>query len=375
VYFMIGFKSDRLQLSGWSRNLVIAGAGAAAGLTEVSLNCLYMWYFGTGDSRSDKTGKSDRTLLEFVVICRILNAFTTCFIVGFAPPSIALTFVWAVTSRLGLCGFSFWRISAQCWLVDEDCQFGPEPGRRREGIIFGALSMIQNFSGAFLSSAVFIGLGIAGLKTRNCTAVCEGIEINPSGDDCVETCFANVILSQPDSLRLFVRVVIGFWAPFCELMVAYHSWRFPIKGSRLRKLYNSIRQSRGEDLTNDDKIAVVAGGGRGRIDQIAAHQATSKTGVHLGRARGNITEDWMSNLSHTIAFADSRPGPKSMAVFFEWSDSRSLSPKAIEAIEAKSEQPVSPLDIAFECEGEQSPSTVPPEAAHIEIMPRHIVRI
>ena len=40
--------------------------------------------------------------------------------------------------------------------------------------------------------------------------------------DCVNSCFGEVISSQPDSLRLFVRVVIGFWAPICELMVK--SW-------------------------------------------------------------------------------------------------------------------------------------------------------
>jgi hypothetical protein len=208
-------------------------------------------------------------------------------------------------------------MSAQCWLVDEDTQYGPEAGRRREGIIFGATNMIQNFSGAFLSSVVFIGLGIAGLKTKNCTAECEGVADN----DCADTCFTDVIMTQPESLRLFIRIVIGFWAPFCELMIAYHSWRFPIKGARLRKLCNSIRQSRGEDLRLDD---VVAPSGHGRIDQIAAQKAASKTSVHLGHLLRHQTHDKNSEdfakLSHTIAFADSRKSPKSLAVFFEWSD-------------------------------------------------------
>lgn len=213
--------------------------------------------------------------------------------------------------------------------------------------------MIQNFSGAFLSSAVFIGLGIAGLKTVNCTAACEVIDPNQSDSDCVDTCFTNVILSQPDSLRLFVRIVIGFWAPFCELMVAYHAWRYPIKGARLRKLYNSIRQSRGEDLANDDKV-VVSGSGRGRIDQIAGTPASSKAAVHFGHGNAN-SEDWMTKLSHTIAFADSRPAPKSMAVFFEWSESRCEDAGGTEVPESS----------RIQQDGEQSPSTVPPEAAHV----------
>jgi len=253
----------------------------------------------------------------------------------------------------------------------EDCQFGAQPGRRREGIIFGALNMIQNFSGSFLSSVVFIGLGVAGLKTRNCTFECEGIE-ELEGGDCADTCFTNVILSQPDSLRLFVRLVIGFWAPFCELMVAYHSWRFPIKGARLRKLTNSMRQSRGEDISADNEIAVVAGGGRGRADQIAAHCASSKANLRLGHNQDSNTEDWMTKLTHTIAFAESRPAPKSMAVFFEWSDTLG-SP-------ASKTEPVSPPDANCKDglmitlpngqqspsdDGQQSPSTVPPEAAHV----------
>jgi len=299
-----------LRLSSWSRNIVIFGAAALAGLTEVICNGLYMWIFGTGDSRSDKAGKSDRKLLNFVVPMRIVNALITCLVIGVAEPSVPMLFIWAVTSRIGLCGFTFWKISAQCWLADEDYHFGKEPGRRREGTIFGALNMIQNFAGAFGASAVFIGLGIAGLHTRNCDAECEGSSIH---GDCTATCFSEVISAQPESLRYFVRFVIGFWAPLCELMVAYHAWNFPIKGVRLRKLVNTIRQDRGEDIFADDRIASKACDEHGRISQLAAHHAASKIGVNLGEQAGTASE----HLDNIIDFAQKRPAPRSMAVFFE----------------------------------------------------------
>jgi hypothetical protein len=229
-----------------------------------------------------------------------------------------------MTSRIGICGFSFWRISAQCWLIDEDCHFGPEPGRRREGIMFGALNMIQNFSGAFLSSAVFIGLGIAGLQTKNCNAFCEPTS-EGSTASCVDTCFTDVINSQPDSLISFVRTIIGFWAPFCELMVAFHAWYFPIKGARLRKLNNVIRQSRGENIASDDVVVAIPRSRRGQVDLMAAHQATSKMAVNLGEHHHNDCEDSAAKLSHIISFMQGRQGPKSTAVFFEWGDTRSRS--------------------------------------------------
>ena len=55
---------------------------------------------------------------------------------GWVEPSITMVFLWAFTTRLGLSSFSFWRVSAQCWLVDEDCIFGPVPGRKRQGAAY-----------------------------------------------------------------------------------------------------------------------------------------------------------------------------------------------------------------------------------------------
>lgn len=134
----------------------------------------------------------------------------------------------------GLATWKQWlrRVSAQCWLVDEDCIFGAVPGRKRQGasvavvqlqlngdlywselvkiylesgIIFGALAMTQNFAGAehqwklglggwngwngttyglgwgaLFSSMTFLGLGLAGLETVNCEVGFQAV-----GDDVV----------------------------------------------------------------------------------------------------------------------------------------------------------------------------------------------
>lgn len=38
------------------------------------------------------------------------------------------------------------------------------------------------------------------------------------------------------------------WAPLCEIFIAFHACKFPIKGARLRRLYAGICQSRGEEV-------------------------------------------------------------------------------------------------------------------------------
>eukprot|EP00439_Symbiodinium_sp_Y106_P070748 s2700_g12.t1 len=51
---------------------------------------------------------------------------------------------------------------------------------------------------------------------------------------------------QKTSLRAYVRFVIGFFAPLCELLIAYHAYKFPIKNARLRKLYLTKAAERGD---------------------------------------------------------------------------------------------------------------------------------
>lgn len=240
-----------LRMSSWGRVQVIVGAGFAAGLTEALMNLVWMHLFTKHDSLRDVTGRSDRTLLYSVLSLRLVNAALTFFLLAFLEPSVFLMFVWCIVTRIGLCSFSFFRVSAQCWLVDEDCMSGAcaeDASRRnmREGQIFGALSMSQVMAAAIFSSLTFLGLGLAGFETKNCESICvtEGL-----GDtDCVDSCFRGVIDGQPQSLRLYVRFVMGIFAPLCELLIAYHAFKFPIKNARLRKLYLMKAAERGEDV-------------------------------------------------------------------------------------------------------------------------------
>lgn len=44
---------------------------------------------------------------------------------------------------------------------------------------------------------------------------------------------------------------MGLWAPLCELFVAFHAYSFPIKGLRLRRIYEAVARSRGDTVTSD----------------------------------------------------------------------------------------------------------------------------
>lgn len=290
-----------LKLSSWLRLQVIAGAGMAAGATEVVMNLAYMRLFATGDSRSDASGKADRSLLMVTVVMRLVNAVCTVAIVGVATPSVPLLFIWSVASRASLCSFSFWRVSAQCWLVDEDCLLGAVPGRKREGTLFGALAMTQNFAAAAFTSLTFLGLGISGLSTRNCEAWCREVEGDASS--CVDECFRQKIEEQPDSLRLYIRAVIGLWAPLCELLIAFHAYHFPIKGARLRRLYLAVAESRGEST--------------GVKTQTCCHQAASRIVLRVEATEWSEPLSWMGRLAHTADLVDRWPGSKSHAVLFD----------------------------------------------------------
>jgi len=245
-----------LKLSGYERLAVIAMCAMAAGLTETVLNLVYVTVFGSGDGREDITGRLDRLMLNSVVLARLANAAATVVLLGVAPPSVPVFFTWCIISRVFLCGMSFWRVSAACWLVDEDC-LRDDLVENREGTIFGALAMTQNFAGAIFSSIAFLGLGLAGLETENCVAYCAADDkFDQTSQDCADQCLQNVIEAQPASLRIYIQFVLAAWAPFCELLVALHAYSFPIKDARLRKLQNSVQVWRDarDELTDPSSL-------------------------------------------------------------------------------------------------------------------------
>mmetsp|Transcript_94163 Transcript_94163/g.285997 ORF Transcript_94163/g.285997 Transcript_94163/m.285997 type:complete len:355 (+) Transcript_94163:3-1067(+) len=322
-----------LRLSSWLRLQTVGLAVIAAGATEAVMNLFYVRLFATGDGRSDANGTADRLLLRVAVAMRLVNAALTVAIMGLAPPSVPLLFAWAVASRVGLCSFSFFRISAQCWLADEDCVLGTGRGKRRQGTIFGALAMTQNFAGAAFVSLTFLGLGFSGLSTRNCEAWCRKDQQDGSAD-CVDRCFSRTIEEQPDSLRLYIRAVIGFWAPLCELLVAFHAYRFPIKGMRLRRLYLMVAEVRGEST--------------GPKPAACAPQAASTICLRV-EADEWSQASWLGRLEHTVALLRWWPAPRSHAVLLD-----------LPAAGLSSDEPLKGRGCPEDCGGRLQPG--PPES-------------
>eukprot|EP00931_Biecheleriopsis_adriatica_P045354 TRINITY_DN25989_c0_g1_i1.p1 TRINITY_DN25989_c0_g1~~TRINITY_DN25989_c0_g1_i1.p1 ORF type:complete len:684 (+),score=100.73 TRINITY_DN25989_c0_g1_i1:147-2054(+) len=352
-----------LRLSSWARVQVIVGAGMAAGITETVMNLIYMRLFASGDSLRDFSGKSDRRLLNGVVACRLINAALTLLIIGYLEPTVHMLFVWAVVTRIGLCSFSFWRVSAQCWLVDEDClsSSGGDKDQQnmREGMIFGALSMAQILAAATWSSLASFGLGLTGLETRNCEALCTDLhglnQTFESKTECIDSCFENVIDGQPESLRLYVRLVIGVLAPLCELLIAYHAYRFPIKGARLRRLYFSVAAQRGDDSTPWSPKAE---------SEADAHFGDSQTVIHgqvghedlAASSPGSPADDsdFMKQLMHVTSMVKSRKGTVSVSVRWRADDEEKASPHSRPFA-------ISTITAADFCNEKTTPSDFPPD--------------
>jgi len=348
-------------------------AGAIAGITESLLNLIYMATFGGGDARTDKSGKSDARLLHFVIWCRVLNALSTALLIGVASPSVTLLCIWAFTARVGVCGFTFWRISAKCWLVDEDClkiETGsshssggsspaselPSPGtqkRHREGTIFGAVALTRNLAGATFSSLALMGIGLAGLNTVNCGDRCESFsgELKSS---CEEDCFTEVVQGQPDSLRLYCRIMMGFAAPVCELLLSLHAFWFPIKGVRLRRLYYSVMEGKGDNSylstatpnpTEHEEI----------VTEVVASEKAASIMV-LGPHKPDVVRSstWQEKLDRTISAVNKRQHP-SCAVVFDLTDTGKGEEKEIEGKDVLAE-PMALVDEEEDVPKDQSQS-------------------
>lgn len=317
---LLYFVTYDLGLSGGDRVLAIAGAGVAAGITEAVMNIVFMKLFTTTDSLTDKSGRIDKMLVNIVVVCRILNAGLTTLLIGFTTPTVLILITWSIMSRIFLCSFSFWRISAQCWLVDEDCLSGSSEQRQptdlREGMIFGALSMSSALAGAISLSVAFLGLGLSGLETRNCEQVCSdfiGMNNTSGGKTgCIDTCFREVIDGQPESLRLYIRTVIGFFAPCCELLVAYHTYSFPIRGARLRRLYLRIAQQRGDPV--EEELAVKPRDAHSGSSQIVLGPEAGLGEMAEGAANLMPFSEFAVQLAHATAIVNARKGSVSFSV-------------------------------------------------------------
>jgi len=140
---------------------------------------------------------------------------------------------WVVSIVMQRVFFSpqtFFRTNAFCWAVDEDCHL--EHGRRREAIHAGTTKLFEE-EGRAVAFLLFLGLGAAGLQTRNCELVCVGVTERA---DCVDACELADIARQSAAVSEFVEAVLLYVVPAFSLLTALHIWLYPIHGERLQKL-------------------------------------------------------------------------------------------------------------------------------------------
>jgi len=149
-----------------------------------------------------------------------------------------LFLAWAATNRFFQAPFTFWRVGAQCWVIDEDIHEGK--GVRREAAFISVFSAAQNFARAISSAFAFLGIGLAGLAPTDCDTQCEdSLGGFSSLVDCTSACREKSILDQPESVRIYIRACFIIGLSLCDILIICHALAFPIKGIRLAKLYNN----------------------------------------------------------------------------------------------------------------------------------------
>lgn len=187
-----------------------------------------------------------------MVVCVVVLGFPIV-VVGAGPHPIGgsalwverLAFLaWIFFSRLCQSPFSFWRVGAQCWVIDEDIQNGD--GARREAAFIGVASATSNFARAFAASVAFFCYTIAGLAPRDCAAEC----LSNNTLQCQNDCFNLSIISQPQAFRWYTRMLSIVGLTVCDLMMCIHTGLFPIKGIRLARLYQKQTVARGGEMAD-----------------------------------------------------------------------------------------------------------------------------
>merc|ERR1719443_1876548 len=81
-----------------------------------------------------------------------------------------LFIAFAFFNRFFQAPFTFWRVAAQCWVIDEDIH--EKNGVRREAAFISVFSAARNFARALSSAVAFLGIGLAGLNPQNCESDC-----------------------------------------------------------------------------------------------------------------------------------------------------------------------------------------------------------
>merc|ERR1712194_93123 len=126
---------------------------------------------------------------------------------------IAYLVVWRITNS----GSSYWRVASAAWICDSESV--------GEGRMLGLFSMVHHFGRSLASALVVLGIGWAGLVSKNC------LDVSP---ELRAACEQEKINNQPESLANYLVMVLAFFAPAVELLVCILTVEFPIRpGSTL----------------------------------------------------------------------------------------------------------------------------------------------
>lgn len=232
-----------VQLFGVQRSIAVVVVGVVSFISDLSVSAYVQ-------RQMTKRTMSFR-IQKIVVVCRALDVVVTAvlllipiyFIGGdahaYGSHSLfvdrALFLTWTALNRAFQSPFTFWRVGAQCWVIDEDVHLAN--GTRREAAFISVASAAQNFARAVSAALAFLGYGLVGFAPKDCEAICR-IELE-TVMDCLDICMAESVVSQPNALRWYIRMINIVGLIVAEMMIVFHTWSFPIKGIRLAKLYNN----------------------------------------------------------------------------------------------------------------------------------------
>jgi hypothetical protein len=163
-----------------------------------------------------------------------------------------------------------------------------------------------------------------------------------------------MVRNQPESLRFYIRILLGLIGPCFELLLAFHTYMMPLKGVRLRRLCNQIALERGEEpgkAEDCDKIVPYAPPQASKIgvsmfeNAVLTYKGHSMAGVVYSPAR----------LENTISVIGKGPKKKSATVIFYGQDGEDML-KPIQQVRPNSAQTIADAECSTEGDADTLPS-------------------
>ncbi|CAD7968870.1 unnamed protein product [Amoebophrya sp. A120] len=195
----------------------------------------------------------------------------------------------AVVSRILFSPFTYWRISAQCWCIDEHSH---KTGKREEALFYALHAFWYEVGRGLIGSISFWGMGfIGGLKTRDCLKACTDDDLVAGQVDettCLDQCYDLNLKEQPESLKVYLKLMYLVICPLFELLASYCIWKFPITGERLLQLY----ENQGNHFVKVDLNA--------ELDSTSSERCSISNGVE-GLAPAGAATDANANTVSTTA--------------------------------------------------------------------------